>query len=143
MCLSGCSGLTGSKKETMDYSQPINHLFIKDSEDTGFFVCHYNGQTIFTYDDYENCYYQMEFTSSTPKKFTLYSRTKASTTPIEIIAKGTFEGDPYKEGTIKLTVAEGNSAFQTITIEKNNSGILCFTGDVAVSHQYIGAVDSK
>ena len=142
-CLSGCGNLTSKSEEEVDYSQPINHLFLKDTTDTGYFVCHYNAQNIFKYKDYTNCYYQIEFTASSPKKFNLYTRTKASTNIIESIAKGTFTGDPWKEGDVTLTISEGNCAFQTITITKNNSGILCFTGDVAASHQFLGAKDSK
>lgn len=141
-CLSSCDGIFGGETEE-DYSKPINHTFVKDSTDTGYFVCHYNAQNIFNYKDYTNCYYQIEFTASTPKKFNLYSRTKQSTNVIESIAKGTFTGDPWKEGEVVLTISEGNCAFQTITIAKNADGILSFTGDVAASHKYLGAHDSK
>ena len=146
--LSSCGDMlngtqNNGKDDAMDYSQPINHTFKKDSTDTGYFVCHYNAQNTFSYQGHDNCYYQMEFTSSTPKKFTLYSRTKKSTNVLETIARGTFTGDPWKEGDVVLTVTEGNSAFQTISIKKDAEGTLYFVGDVAASHKYIGAKDDK
>ena len=148
MCLSSCGGITGTgtgeeENTTMDYSKPINHTFIKNSTDTGYFVCHYNAQNIFSYKNYTNCYYQIEFTNSSPKKFNLYSRTKESTNVLQTIAKGTFTGDPWKEGDVVLTITEGQSASQTITIKKDQNGVLYFTGDVAASHAFIGATDAK
>ena len=101
----------GDDPQEEDYSEPINHTFIKDSTDTGYFVCHYNAQNIFTYKNFKKCYYQIEFTFTTPRKFSLYSRTKESTAIIDTIASGTFTGDPLKAGNVNLTVSEGSISF--------------------------------
>lgn len=139
-----CDGLfgLGAGTDEDDYSQPINHTFLRAESDVGYFVCHYDAQNTFNYGNHTNCYYQIEFTSSS-KSFTLSTRKKGSMEILEKLTSGTYAGDPFKEGVVTLTTVEGKSIFQTITIQKNASGRLFFNGDVSVTHKAIGAHDEK
>ena len=138
-----CDGLfdlgTGGEE---DYSEPINHTFVRADSDVGYSFAHYDAQNTFNYGNHTNCYYQIEFTSSS-KAFSLYTRTKGTYDIIEKLTSGTYAGDPFKEGVVTLTTVEGKSIFQTITIQKNASGKLYFNGDVSVTHKAIGAHDEK
>ena len=103
---------------------------------------------------YTGCIYQICFNSknsaNTKGSWVVYSRPKASTQTIEIVAKGDFEGNPYEAGSIKLTYEAGDSA-GTVTVsgeavkknlEWDYTG-LTFSMDVTKLHSTIGAVDEK
>ncbi|MBO4628949.1 MAG: hypothetical protein J5687_03245 [Treponema sp.] len=148
-CLSSCDGLFGGGANGADdsntpettSSNPINHTFVK--EDTvGYNYYYYTSTTRFSYGEHTECYYQISFNVA-KKTWIIYTRPVASTTKIEDIASGSYEGDPSKEGKLKLIAADNKSATQTVKVEKNSAGKLCFIGDVAASHQYLGAKDEK
>ena len=140
-CLSGCGNLL-NKSSDDDYSEPINHTFVRDMTMPGDSFVYYNSTKAFSYKDNASCYYQIKFNAG-KKTWMLYTRTTASSTPIEEIAGGTFTGSPSKEGELTLTSADEKTATQTVTVAKNSDDILSFVADVVASHKYLGAKDSK
>ena len=101
-----------------------------------------------------NCIYQISFnstnTANTKGTWTIYTRPKASTNVITLVAKGSYEGNPEKSGTITLTYEAGGSAGSvTVSGEAVKKGLewdytgLTFSMDVTKLHSTIGAVDEK
>ena len=145
--LSSCGDMlngtqNNGKDDAMDYSQPINHTFVKDNTTVGNSFYYYNSTTVFSYEGHDACYYQMSFSTS-KKTWLIYTRTTSSTNKIQDVAWGNYTGDPAKEGELVLTSTDGKSASQTVTIKKDTSGNLYFVGDVAAAHKSIGAKDAK
>ena len=101
-----------------------------------------------------NCIYQISFnstnTANTKGTWTVYTRPKASTNVITLVAQGSYEGNPEKAGTITLTYKAGDSAGSvTVSGEAVKNGSewdytgLTFSMDVTKLHSTIGAVDEK
>lgn len=166
--LSSCADLLGvglggteKKKQTttetpMEYvnaDTPINHEFYL-SDDKSSYI-YYTSTTRFTYENHNDCVYQISFTPSdsaaTKGTWKLYTRERAGKT-IEMIYEGTFKGidngSVRKGGTVQLLI--GTTVVDTITVENrtvqltsgNKQAYACIV-NVASAHKAIGAKDAK
>ena len=171
-CLSGCDQLFNSENEddkpveekAKDYVEvtsgdKIEHMFYL-SLDQPKANKYFTSTTAFTYttlkgvvyDETNPCVYQFCFhptnSAETKGTWTLYTRPKGSTTTIELIYKGTYEGKVTDNGEVKLLI--DNALIQTIEIEKKviqlektSPDTYVFTANMAASHKAIGATDAK
>ena len=144
-CLSSCGNIFGNKSGD---DEVINHDFViapngKDITTQQFI--YYVSTTIFSYQGYEKCYYQINFNRAT-KSWRMFTRAVASETPITDIASGTYGEDKdviINGGTLVLTDADDAQYSQTVTIVKAADGTLSFNANVAPAHKSIGAKDAK
>ena len=104
------------------------------------------------YDETNPCIYQFCFhptiSAETKGTWTLYTRPKASTSTIELIYKGTYEGKVTDNGQVKLFI--DNNLIQTLDVKKKviqlentSPDTYVFTANMTAAHKSIGAKDAK
>ena len=139
-------GSSGGGSEDKFSSDAVWEFKLTDKKGSYYY---FSGQDTFDYnyngEYHEDCIYQISFTATksdwSAGKWTLYTRPKASSTPIETVDSGTFTGVIIADG--QVTLVGENNASKTVTI--TNSGTETdgtggtFSWNVYTINQKIGA----